>query len=73
MAKIKWIAGYPNYMDWYLVPDTPENNEAVGDFDGDEYATFAEAKKALIEIVKDRIAMDKAALRSIRKIKKSAV
>ena len=68
---MKYLAGYGNFMDWYIVPATPENREAYSDFDGDEYDTFAEAKAAVIETVKQRIDDDRGALKSIRKVRKA--
>ena len=68
---MKWLAGYGSFLDWYIVPATPENIEEYADMDGDEYASFAEAKKAIVEIVKQRMADDRAALKNIRKIRKS--
>lgn len=73
MVKTKWLAGYGSFLDWYIVPATPENIEDYADMDGDEYESFADAKKAIIEIVRQKIDDDRAALKSIRKVRKSSV
>ncbi len=70
---MKYLAGYGSFMDWYIVPATPENEEEYAEFDGDVYNSFAEAKKSLIEQVKQRIDDDKCALKSIKKVKKGNV
>lgn len=71
--KKQWLAGYPSFLDWYLLPDTPENRKFVDDanWDGDTYPSYKEAKKALVDIVKERISDDRAALKGIRKRKKA--
>lgn len=65
----KWMAGYGSYMDWYIMPATPENENEYANTDGDYYPSFAQAKKALIDEVKRRIDDDRNALKMIRLLK----
>ncbi len=69
-SKTKWLAGYGSFLDWYIVPATPENENLFKEHDGDTYASFSEAKKAVMAIVRDRIADDRTALNHIRKTRK---
>lgn len=70
MSPMKWLYGYGSFLDWFIVPATPENEKDYGDKDWcAEADTFAQAKKELIECVKQRIDDDKCALKEIRKRK----
>lgn len=69
--KKRWLAGYGSFLDWYIVKNTEENAAAYRDHDGSEYDTFAEAKAALVKIVKEKIDDDKRALAFIRKRRKN--
>lgn len=71
--KMKWIAGYENYMDWILAPNTPDNRVDMDFIEWDEYATFAEAKKSIIDKILTRIEDEKHVLKYIRRITKANV
>ena len=66
--KSKWIAGYLNPEDWYIAENTAENRDLYADMDGDYYESFSAAKRAILTRIRERINMDRAAMRNIKRM-----
>lgn len=65
--KRTWLAAYPNTEDWFISPyderlDDKEPNAS-------EYRTFRDAKRDMLNHIKETIEHHRAALRHIRKLK----